>query len=361
MTVDELLALPQYSLRRREKDEVLLAGLLELTERHRERCPEYRRVLSSLYPGARRSERPADVPWLPVALFKTHALRSITQDEVFKTLTSSGTTSSTVSRIFLDADSAARQTRALASVIGHVLGRARLPMLIVDTPTVIRDRRAFSARGAGVRGMSMFGRDHLYVLDESMELDREALSRFLAAHAGEQLLIFGFTFMVWRYLLQAIEPGEFELHDATLIHSGGWKKLEQESVGNAEFKQALRAATGLRRVFNFYGMVEQIGSVFLECEHGLLHAPNFGDVIVRDPVTWEEARDGEQGVIQVLSLLPTSYPGHSILTEDLGRVLARDDCGCGRRGKAIALSGRIPSAELRGCSDTHAFAEQVAA
>ena len=29
-----------------------------------------------------------------------------------------------------------------------------------------------------------------------------------------------------------------------------------------EFRRAFLAATGLRRIYNFYGMVEQVGSVF---------------------------------------------------------------------------------------------------
>ena len=60
-------------------------------------------------------------------------------------------------------------------------------------------------------------------------------------------------------------------------------------------------------------MVEQVGSVFIEGDDGFLHPPDFADVIVRDPITWEEAAPGSPGVIQVLSGAPTSYPGHSIL------------------------------------------------
>ena len=49
-----------------------------------------------------------------------------------------------------------------------------------------------------------------------------------------------------------------------------------------------------------------------------------------------------------------SYPGNSILTEDLGTIHGIDDCECGRKGKYFTISGRIPKTELRGCSDTFA-------
>ena len=45
----------------------------------------------------------------------------------------------------------------------------------------------------------------------------------------------------------------------------------------------------MTRVHNFYGMAEQMGTVYLECDDGLLHAPAFADVVIRDPVTWAAA------------------------------------------------------------------------
>ena len=107
----------------------------------------------------------------------------------------------------------------------------------------------------------------------------------------------------------------------------------------------------MKRVYNFYGMVEQVGSVFLEGDDGYLYPPNFADVIVRDPYTFGEVPNGQTGVLEVISALPRSYPGHCLLTEDLGVVHAVDSPTCGRLGKASSVLGRIPQAELRGCSD----------
>ena len=71
----------------------------------------------------------------------------------------------------------------------------------------------------------------------------------------------------------------------------------------------MREYLGLERIFNYYGMVEQVGSIFMECEHGHLHAPAFADVIVRDPLTLEPLPPGREGAVQVLSALPVSYGG----------------------------------------------------
>ncbi len=356
MTFDELMRAPQYSLAQAEKESVLTEQISALTDHHRGSCPEYERLVRILRPGYQGAERLADIPYLPVGLFKSHALRSIPESAIFKTLQSSGTTGQQPSRIVLDRETAQRQTLALSRIMTHLLGPRRLPMLLVESPSLIKDRRQFNARVAGLLGMMNFGRDHVYALDDRLELNRSALGEFLDRFGKEPFLIFGFTFVVWQHFLLRLAGENVDLSNGLLIHSGGWKKLQEQAVGAEEVRRRFRAETGLCRIYNFYGMVEQVGSVYLEGEDGYFYPPNFADVIVRDPVTLEELPPGEPGVLQVLSALPLSYPGHSLLTEDLGVIHAIDSSSCGRRGKAFSVLGRLPRAELRGCSDVIAAA-----
>ncbi len=354
MNFADLLSAPQYSLTQPEKESAMVPQLNELTRHHRENCAPYGRLLSVLYPDADRSESLADVPFIPISLFKTHRLASIPDENVFKTLTSSGTTGQQVSQIVLDAETARRQTVALSRIMTSVLGPDRLPMIMIESESILKDRLRFNARAAGVLGMMNFGRRHFYALDDEMNLNEAGLLKFLAEYGGKPFLIFGFTFMVWQYFFQRIADRGLDLSNGILVHSGGWKKLQEIAVGNTEFRRRFAAATGLTRIYNFYGMAEQVGSVFLEGDDGYLYPPNFADVIIRDPTTFREQPVGEPGVIQVLSLLPGSYPGHSILTEDLGVIRGVDDSTCGRSGKYFSVLGRVPKAELRGCSDVHA-------
>jgi hypothetical protein len=91
----------------------------------------------------------------------------------------------------------------------------------------------------------------------------------------------------------------------------------------------------------------------MECEKGYLHTSEYSDIIIRNSSNFSVSRHGEEGIIQLLSLLPISYPGQSILTEDLGIIFGEDDCKCGRKGKYFKINGRLKNAELRGCSDTY--------
>jgi hypothetical protein len=221
---------------------------------------------------------------------------------------------------------------------------------------VVRDRGSRSARGAGILGMAQFGHRPFYALREDMSLDEEGLRAYLQQADGRRVLLFGFTFMVWQYLVQSLERAgrRLDLPGGVLVHSGGWKKLQEAAVDPRTFRERVQAATGVERVINFYGMVEQVGGVYFENPIHHLHAPIYSEVIVRDPVTLEPLPDGAPGLLQVLSCLPTSYPGHSLLTEDLGVIRGVDPEGTGMGGRCFEVLGRVPKAELRGCSDTFA-------
>ncbi|MFN3304528.1 MAG: acyl-protein synthetase [Roseateles sp.] len=352
---DDFLSWPVYEADRATKRARLESALQALTRHHAAACDDYGRLLAAYGISPDAPLTLEQQPFLPVRLFKQRLLASVPQEQVFKVLTSSGTTGQTPSRIVLDKLTSSHQTTALARIMQTFLGPARLPMLIIDHPGVIKDRRSFSARGAGILGLSNLGRQHVYALrDEDMALDLDAVRAFAEKHRGVPKLAFGFTFMVWQHFVQALHAaGErIDLSGLVLIHSGGWKKLEDQAVDNATFKARLRAVLGDVRVHNFYGMVEQVGSVFVECEHGHLHAPAFADVLVRDPADWSVLSSGREGLLQVLSCLPHSYPGHSLLTEDRGVLLGEDDCPCGRKGRYFHVHGRLPRAEVRGCSDT---------
>lgn len=353
MQIDELLNVPQYSLDKDSKTKALLPLLKDLYVHHLHHSAEFSSLAKVMsIPDSSAINSIAELPFLPVSAFKNHDLKSIPDEEVFKVLTSSGTSGQAVSKIFLDKDTAKLQTLALSKIINHVVGNKRLPMLVVDSKAVFANKELFSARGAGILGLSVFGKDHTYILDDDFEFSESALLGFLEKYNGQPILIFGFTFMVWLYLFQAKTNAKIDFSKAILIHSGGWKKLKDVAVDNDVFRKSLSEKFGLTHIYNFYGMVEQVGSVFLENSQGFLHCPNFADVIIRNPVDFSVQPHGKEGLVQVVSALPKSYPGFSLLTEDIGVVMGEDDALNGWEGKYFKIIGRAKKAELRGCSDT---------
>lgn len=353
--IDILNVLP-YSLSKVEKKKVLNSILNELSRHHYNNCKPFAKMMDGIGYNADKEYEYSDLPFLPVRLFKMMDLLSVEHEEVVKTMTSSGTSGQAVSKIYLDRNTASNQTKVLTKIVSSYIGQKRVPMIIIDNEEVVKNRKLFSARGAGILGFSMFGSKRIYALNENMELKTKTIIEFLEKHKNEKVFLFGFTFIIWQHFYKQIQNKKIklDLSNAVLVHGGGWKKLVSESISSDDFRKRLNSVCGINSVHDYYGMVEQTGSIYMECEEGHLHAPIFSDVIIRRPSDFSIAEIGEKGIIQVLSILAHSYPGHSLLTEDEGILLGEDDCSCGRKGKYFKIVGRLKNAEIRGCSDTYA-------
>ena len=348
------LSLPIYKFEKNQKDEFLLNSLKNLSQFHFNKCKEYRKIIQSKNINIKKINDIKELPYIPVSLFKNYSLKSIPDQEIFKTLFSSGTTGQNLSKIFLDKNTANNQSIVLIKILQDLLGKSRLPMLIVDHPYVVKDRSSFSARGAGIVGLYSFGHSHTYALNEDMSLNLSNINKFVDKFSNTPTLIIGFTFIIWKYLIKVLEEKKLNLNlnNSLVLHSGGWKKLSDISVNNDFFKFSIKKFLGIKKVHNYYGMVEQVGSIFVECEEGYLHPPIFSDIIIRDKISLKQLGINKVGIIQVVSCLPKSYPGHSLLTEDLGIIHGIDNCKCGRKGKYFSIKRRLKKSELRGCSDT---------
>ena len=202
--------LSPYELNSNEKETFLSETLGELTRRHYENCLEYHRMLDAIEFNPYLTHKYDELPFLPVSLFKTIDLKSVPKENIFKTMTSSGTTGQAVSKIYLDRETSVLQQKVLVKIVESFMGASRCPMLIIDCPSVVKDRKMFSARGAGILGFSMFGVDKTYALNDDMELDVDVVRSFLKKHEGEKILLFGFTFMIWRHFLRVLESSDFD-------------------------------------------------------------------------------------------------------------------------------------------------------
>lgn len=344
-----------FSLTQQEKNAAYKIALHELTRHHYAHCLPYRKILDVLgFDLTKEYNKLEDIPFIPVRLFKDHELLSVANNKIVSTLTSSGTTGQKVSKIFLDQITITNQKNALTSIFNTCIGQKQLPMLILDTKAAAKDQNLFPARTAGIMGFSMFGQDITYAFDENMKLDIKAVKDFCRKYENKNTLLFGFTYVIWEHFYKQLVTANITLplEKGILLHAGGWKKLINQSVDNITFRNSLENICGIKQIYNYYGMAEQIGSIFMECDQGYFHSSNFSDVIIRN-IDFSVCDKRKPGLVQVISPLAYSYPGHSILTEDIGEVFGEDDCACGRLGKYFKLHGRIKNAEVRGCSDTH--------
>jgi hypothetical protein len=338
----------------------LLEVLKEELEYACQRHAGYRNYIERWPIDYRSAARVADLPFLPVGILKANPPLSLVHpDEIKRTLTSSATTSQVPSRVVLDSPTARRMTKGIVSIVRDYIGASRRPYLVVDTPGFLGGDGDLGARGAAIQGLQPFASETTHCLAPGglgeLILNRDRLREFAAGRQDTELLAYGFTFILWNHLVKPLQAEGIclNLPKVRIFHSGGWKRLQDQAVEKTVFNEGLARLFGCSpdRIVDFYGMVESVGVIYPDCAAGNKHGPVFGDVIVRNPLTLEPVEAGEHGIVQVCSVLPTSFPGHLLLTEDMAQVIAYDGCPCGRRGISFRFAGRIPKAELRGCGN----------
>jgi hypothetical protein len=357
--IDSLLTAAPYGLPPGEKSARLLDLLRDELDAVRQRHAGLANYFRHWPVDFRDAASVADLPYLPVSLLKANPpLCLVDASEIKRTLTSSATTGQVPSRVVLDSQTSRRMTKGVAAILRDFIGPSRRPYLVIDAPGATGDKHEMGARGAAIQGLQPFATEVAWCLRQDGAepvLDRERLSQFASAHAQSQVLVYGFTYILWNHLVKPLmaEGVCLNLPNVHILHSGGWKRLQHQSVDKKTFNDGLAKVFGCapERVIDFYGMVENVGIIYPDCPHGNKHAPAFGEVIVRNPLTLQPAGPGETGLIQVCSVLPSSFPGHLLLTEDLAEVVALDGCACGRRGIVFRFAGRAPKAEVRGCGN----------
>ena len=128
------------------------------------------------------------------------------------------------------------------------------------------------------------------------------------------------------------------------MHIGGWKKLYDQKVSKEEFNKTLMEVFGVKNenILDIYGFTEQLGTVYVSRGDGLKEVPKISKVIVRDPYTLEVLNDNQEGLLQFLNPIPYSYPGLSVLTDDLGIKKTINN------NEFFEITGRAKNSEIRG-------------
>ena len=358
-SIDTLLAAQPYGLSPDEQSGELLSVFKDEIEYACDASPAYSNYVEHWPVEARTAEALADLPFLPVGVFKRNPpLSLVASSEIKRTLTSSSTTGQVPSRVALDSATSRRMTKGLIRIIRDFIGSARRPYLVIDSPENLAASAQLSARGAAIQGLGSFASNTVCCLCEEqghVSLDLERLRSWASEMRDTDVLVYGFTYVIWTRFVQALKRADMSLNlpNAYVLHSGGWKRLQEQAVTKDVFAREVAATFGCapERVIDYYGMVENVGVVYPDCEFGNKHVPAFGEVIMRDSLTLAPVAPGRQGLIQICSVLPTSFPGFLVLTEDIGELIGYDGCRCGRRGTYFRFVGRAPKAELRGCGN----------
>ena len=271
----------------------------------------------------------AQIPFLPIELFKQHQI--IPNDKsaalVFE---SSGTTGTTSSKHYVAEPTLYEKsfTATFTSFFGTPMDMCILALL----PSYLE------------RGNSslVYMVDHLIKMsghpDSGFFLhNMDDLARVLQQQAanGQPTMLIGVTYA----LLDLAEQYPMPLGNTMILETGGMKGRRKE-LTRTELHEILKEAFQVPKIFSEYGMTELLSQAYTDGTE-LFTPPDWMKVYTRDPYDpLSLLTTGSTGGINVIDLA-NIYSCPFIATGDLGKVLPD-----GR----FSVLGRLDSSDIRGCN-----------
>ena len=333
------------------KETMFQEAILQSLKEHSESNVNYRRFL--MRSGWDPSKHWSEIPGLPVQAFKSQQLNVETEAGGFY-LKSSGT-SGALSKVWISSEASKLQKLATFNVLKDFLGADRRKVFVFDIDP--QTLSSHSARTAALLAYGRFANEIIYLLEEQggeLRLKENWLALINdSSEVSQPCLVIGFTYVLHTVLKEIDSRPAFH-EDSILIHIGGWKKLEDSRVGKVEFKRVITEKLSIKtsNIRDIYGFTELMGASFVECESGFKHVPGFVRARALSQENLTPLLDGTSGILQFFSPLAISYPGASVITDDVGYIISGENaCVCGREGQRLEISGRRARAEIRGCGD----------
>jgi hypothetical protein len=359
MKADQLLDFQPFELDENQKRDVFLEALAETLTVHCRGNQSYREYCQRRgFNPENGVENLADVPYLPIQLFKKFPFLTVPKTEIVDTRKSSSTISGTPSVVRRDRLTLDRYFRSRNLIFDQFINDRDTIHICVGTDPATDTSLSRNLINTLIAGRSGSEKTY-YLIDETVDQHKVDVDLFLdvyrnAEHDGKRIgLIFGGTAFVYLYFLKVLKERNTNLaYDGYIAHGGGWKKLENQNVSKAIFTCDVEAVfnCGADKIKDMYGFAES-NSIFIDCEAGYKHMPVWNEVLVRDPVTTEPLERGIPGLLQIFDALPNSYAGASLLSDDIGFVSPEKKCPCGRNGTAFRIIRRARGSEAKGCGD----------
>jgi phenylacetate-coenzyme A ligase PaaK-like adenylate-forming protein len=283
--------------------------------------------LLSVQPGG--VQRLADIPCLPISLFKGHTIQtgSWNPQAVFS---SSGTTATKTSKHLLRSKVFYQESarRSFQSFYGHLKDYCVLALL----PSYL-ERTGSSL----VFMVEDFIRQSEHPDSGFFLYNTEALLQILqkCQKSGQPTLLIGVSFA----LLDLAEANPADLSGITIMETGGMKGRRRE-LTRAELHEQLQQAFGVETVHSEYGMTELLSQAYSKGA-GLFYSAPTMRVLARevtDPFNYTDyGRTGALNIIDLVNLDTLSF----IATDDLGKVY---------EDHSFEVLGRLDASDVRGCN-----------
>ena len=307
-----------------DSDEAFGRAALDVFRFQAAACEPYARYLALMEIDPREVRRAAEIPHLPIELFKTQRIYC-GEGEPQKVFTSSNTGATTPSRHYM-ADLTVYERDFTAS-FERFYGPASQWSIYGLLPNYLQ-REGSSLVYMVDRLIARSGSGGFYLDDYGKLLDD--MSR-----DPRRKILLGVSYALWD-LAERYAP---KLHDTIVMETGGMKGRRRE-LPKAEFHAILTEAFGVETIHSEYGMAELTSQAY-SSGGGIFRAPEWMRVTVRDvndPLSTLPA--GSRGAIDITDLGNLRSCAF-ISTQDVGRTFADG---------TFTVEGRLTGADVRGCN-----------
>jgi len=318
---------PDWFLSVTERD--FEARALELFRYQYARNKVYRRFADLLGRTPDAVQGMEDIPFLPVAFFKTYEVVSAPPpyEAVFL---SSGTTGMTPSRHFVKDLSLyeASFLHAFEHFYGPVTDwtvLALLPSYLEREGSSLVYMARELIRRSGKSESGFYLHDHARLRDTLLRLEDQE----------RKTLLLGVSFA----LLDLAEKYRMHLHHTVVMETGGMKGRRREPV-REELHTYLTQRLGTPAIHSEYGMTELLSQAYSKGQ-GLFRTPPWMKVLIyepEDPLSY--VRPGQSGGINIIDLA-NIHSCAFIATRDLGKI---------HPDGRFQVLGRFDNSDIRGCN-----------
>ena len=164
-----LLELKPFKNNQEEKNEIFVDAMKEAIFHHIKNSVEFKKICKNQGFDFKENFQLEQIPYFPVSIFKKFNLISIPENNIFKTIFSSATTSKIPSKIILDRITSERQTKALVSIMSDFL-HEKMDFFILDTKETISSTSNIKSRASAIRGFLPFMKSIKFTLNEDLKM-----------------------------------------------------------------------------------------------------------------------------------------------------------------------------------------------
>jgi hypothetical protein len=301
---------------------------LKLFRHQAENIPAYKQFLELLHTNPDKVTQVKEIPFLPVAFFKSNKiLKEDTNDNIY--FTSSTTTGGTPSKHYVP-DLGIYEWSFKNSFQTFYKENAAYCILGLLPSYIERGGSSLVYMVEHFINESKYSQNGFY-LD-----DFKALHQQLSENekAGISTLLIGVTYA----LLDFAEQFPMELKNTIVMETGGMKGRREEML-RAQVHQELKKAFKTDKIHSEYGMTELLSQAYSKGD-GIFMSPPWMRVFIAD-------------LNDAMTILPSDKTG-SINIIDLANIyscafIATDDLGIVHQNSSFEIIGRKDSSDIRGC------------